>query len=169
MIGIDRTLPHEHRHLGQHGMKIQWSRVWLLVLAMLIHNFPEGMAIGVAFSGSDPSAGIAVATAISIQNLPEGLVVALALSTIGYGRTKAVLIAAATGLAEPVGAVVANAFVALSPLLYPVGLALAAGAMLFVVSHEIIPETHRRGHQLFATIGLMIGFAVMLVLDNAFG
>jgi ZIP family zinc transporter len=169
MIGIDRTLPHEHRHLGHHGMKSQWSRVWLLVLAMLIHNFPEGMAIGVAFSGSDPSAGIPIAAAISIQNLPEGLVVALALSTIGYGRTKAVLIAAATGLAEPLGAIAANAFVALSPLLYPVGLALAAGAMLFVVSHEIIPETHRRGHQLFATIGLMMGFAVMLVLDNAFG
>jgi ZIP family zinc transporter len=168
MIGIDRTLPHEHPHLGQHGMRTHWARVWLLVLAMLIHNFPEGMAIGVAFSGSEPSAGIPMATAISIQNLPEGLVVALALCTIGYSRIRAVAIAAATGLAEPIGAIAANAVVGVSPLLYPFGLALAAGAMLFVVSHEIIPETHRRGHQLPATLGLMGGFAVMMVLDNAF-
>ena len=136
MIGIDRTLPHEHRHLGRHGVQAQWSRVWLLVLAMLIHNVPEGIAIGVAFAGDDPAAGIPIA--------------------------------AATGLAEPIGAVAASAVTGVSPALYPFGLALAAGAMLFVVSHEIIPETHRKGHQLPATLGVMGGFAVMMVLDNAF-
>jgi ZIP family zinc transporter len=168
MVGIDGTLPHEHRHLGQHGMRTQWARVWLLVLAIMIHNFPEGMAIGVAFSGDEPAAGIPIATAIAIQDLPEGLVVALALRTIGYTPPAAVLIAAATGLAEPLGAVAASAVTGLSPALYPFGLALAAGAMLFVVSHEIIPETHRKGHQLPATLGVMGGFAVMMVLDNAF-
>jgi len=168
MVGIDRTLPHEHRHLGQHGLKTQWARVWLLVLAMMIHNVPEGMAIGAAFSGGDPAAGIPVATAIAIQDIPEGLVVARALRSIGYGPAAAVLIAAATGLAEPLGAISATAVATLSPALYPFGLALAAGAMLFVVSHEIIPETHRKGHQLPATLGVMSGFVVMMVLDNAF-
>jgi ZIP family zinc transporter len=168
MLGIDRTLPHEHRHLGRHGVQAQWARVWLLVLAILIHNFPEGMAIGVAFSGEQPAAGIPIATAIAIQDLPEGLVVALALRTVGYHAGQAVLIAAATGLAEPLGAVLASAVTGYTPAFYPFGLALAAGAMLFVVSHEIIPETHRKGHQLPATMGVMGGFAVMMVLDNAF-
>lgn len=168
MVGIDRTLPHEHRHLGPHGLKAQWARVWLLVLAIIIHNFPEGMAIGVAFSGSEPADGIPIATAIAIQDMPEGLVVALALRAIAYSPASAVLIAAATGLAEPIGAAAASAVTAFSPALYPFGLALAAGAMLFVVSHEIIPETHRKGHQLPATMGVMGGFAVMMVLDNAF-
>lgn len=168
MIGLDRTLPHEHRHLGRHGAHANWSRVWLLVLAMVIHNVPEGMAIGVAFAGEDAAAGIPIATAIAIQDLPEGLVVALALRTIGYAPPAAVGIAAATGLAEPLGAVAASAVMAASPALYPFGLALAAGAMIFVVSHEIIPETHRKGRQLPATLGVMGGFALMMVLDNAF-
>ncbi len=167
MVVIERALPHEHRHLGRHGTKTQWARVWLLVLAILIHNFPEGMAIGVAFSGSEPSAGIPIATAIAIQDIPEGLVVALALRAIGYRPGTAALIAAATGLAEPLGAAAASALTGFSPALYPFGLALAAGAMLFVVSHEIIPETHRNGHQMPATLGVMGGFAVMMVLDNA--
>lgn len=168
MVGVDRTLPHEHRHLGRHGLQAQWARVWLLVIALLIHNVPEGMAIGVAFSGADPADGIPIATAIAIQDLPEGLVVALALRSIGYAPAAAVAIAAATGLAEPLGAAAASSLTALSPALYPFGLALAAGAMIFVVSHEIIPETHRKGHQLPATLGVMGGFAVMMVLDNAF-
>jgi ZIP family zinc transporter len=167
MIGIERALPHEHRHLGCAGPACNVGRVWLLVIAILIHNFPEGMAIGVAFSGADPSAGIPIATAIAIQDLPEGLVVALALRSIGYRPASAVLIAAATGLAEPTGAVAAGAVLASLPSLYPFGLALAAGAMLFVVSHEIIPQTHRNGHQMPATLGVMGGFAVMMVLDNA--
>lgn len=169
MVAVDRTLPHEHWHAGQHGMKAKWARVWLLVTAILIHNFPEGMAIGVAFGGAEPSAGMPVATAIAIQDIPEGLVVALSLRAIGYKPYLAVLIGAATGLAEPLGAVAASAITGLSPALYPLGLAVAAGAMLFVVSHEIIPESHRNGHQMPATIGVMAGFAVMMVLDNAFG
>ncbi len=138
------------------------------MLAILIHNFPEGMAIGAAFSGSDPSAGVPIATAIAIQDIPEGLVVALALRSIGHRPASAVLIAAATGLAEPIGSVAASAVLATLPSFFPFGLALAAGAMLFVVSHELIPETHRNGHQMPATLGVMGGFAVMMVLDNAF-
>jgi ZIP family zinc transporter len=169
MVGIERALPHEHPHAGRKGAPSKLARVWLLVLAILIHNFPEGMAIGVAFWGSDPLAGIPIATAIAIQDMPEGLVVALALRAIGYGPGRAVIAAAATGLAEPLGAATASLVLALLPSFYPFGLALAAGAMLFVVSHEVIPETHRNGHQMPATLGLMGGFAVMMVLDNALG
>lgn len=168
MLGIERVLPHEHRNLGHHGPDARWARVWLVVLAILIHNFPEGMAIGVGFSGEDPAAGIPLAVAIAIQDLPEGLVVALALRAVGYSAGKAVLIAAATGLAEPLGAVLASAITGFAPVFYPFGLALAAGAMLFVVSHEILPETHRGGQQMPATLGVMGGFAMMMVLDNAF-
>lgn len=167
MIGIDRILPHEHPHLGRAGPASHASRVWLMVMAILIHNFPEGMAIGAAFSGADVAAGIPVATAIAIQDIPEGLVVALALRTIGVPACKAVLVAAASGLAEPLGAAVASSVLASVPALHPFGLALAAGAMIFVVSHEIIPQTHRNGHQMSATVGVMGGFAVMMVLDNA--
>jgi ZIP family zinc transporter len=167
MIGIDRALPHEHFHSGRAGAPAQLARVWLLVLAILIHNFPEGMAIGVAFSGSDVGAGIPIASAIAIQDIPEGLVVALALRAIDYRPAAAVLVAAATGLAEPVGAVAASAVLSTVPSFYPFGLALAAGAMIFVVSHEVIPETHRLGRQMPATFGVIGGFAVMMVLDNA--
>lgn len=167
MLGIDRVLPHEHPHAGRAGPASRINRVWLLVIAILIHNFPEGMAIGAAFSGVDAAAGVPVATAIAIQDIPEGLVVALALCTIGFPAWKAALVAAATGLAEPLGAAAASAVLGTVPTLHPFGLALAAGAMLFVVSHEIIPETHRNGHQLAATLGVIGGFAVMMVLDNA--
>jgi ZIP family zinc transporter len=168
MVAIDRTLPHEHRHAGRHGVPARLARVWLLVVAILIHNFPEGMAIGAAFAGGDRSTGVPVAAAIAIQNAPEGLVVALALRAIGYRPLPAVGIAAATGLVEPLGAVAASAVLSLAPVLHPFGLAAAAGAMLFVVSHEIIPETHRNGHALPATLGLLGGFVLMMVLDNAF-
>jgi ZIP family zinc transporter len=167
MLGIDRVLPHEHRAVGRAGPPSRLARVWLLVIAILIHNFPEGMAIGAAFSGNEPAAGVPVAAAIAIQDIPEGLVVALALRSIGFHPGAAVLAAGATGLAEPLGAAAASLVLGLVPSLYPFGLALAAGAMIFVVSHELIPETHRNGHQTPATAGLIGGFAMMMVLDTA--
>lgn len=168
MIAVDRALPHEHLHLGRQGASSRLGRAWLLAFAMLIHNFPEGVAIGVAFSGEDPTAGLPVAAAIAIQDAPEGLVVALALRAAGCRAAVAVSVAAATGLAEPLGAVAASTVLGAAPLLHPFGLAAAAGAMLFVVSHEIIPEAHRNGHPLPATLGVTVGFAAMTVLDNAF-
>jgi zinc transporter, ZIP family len=106
---------------------------------------------------------------IALQNVPEGLIVAVALRAAGYGRLRPALIGIATGLVEPLGAVLGAAVVTASAALLPWGLAFAAGAMLFVVSHEIIPESHRKGHEHQATIGLMVGFVLMLVLDSAFG
>jgi ZIP family zinc transporter len=105
---------------------------------------------------------------IALQNVPEGLIVAVALRAAGYGRLRPALIGVATGLVEPVAAVIGALLVTVSAMLLPWGLAFAAGAMLFVISHEIIPESHRKGHEHHATVGLMLGFVLMLVLDSAF-
>ena len=130
---------------------------------------PEGLAIGVAFAGPDVVGANALATGISIQDVPEGLVVALALRGVGYGRGASVAMGAASGLVEPLGAVFGAAVIGLSAALLPWGLAAAAGAMLFVISHEIIPESHRQGHEAFATCGLVLGFVLMMMLDTALG
>lgn len=168
MFAVERAVPHVHND-GAPTFGMGGRAVWLMVFAILIHNFPEGLAIGAAFSGGDTAQGWPVALAIAIQDLPEGLVVALALRSVGHGAGKAAGIGALTGLAEPLGAVASAVVVAVVPALYPMALAAAAGAMLFVVSHEIIPGTHRRGHESAATMGVALGFAVMMVLDNAFG
>lgn len=170
MLGLDRFTPHEHESTGPCGPDSERiNRVWLFVFAITLHNLPEGMAIGVGFAGGDLSVGIPLASAISIQDIPEGLAVAMALRTIGLSAWRASLIAGATGLMEPLGALVGLGISSGYALAYPVSLGLAAGAMLFVVSHEIIPETHRNGHQTPATLGLMGGFAVMMFLDTALG
>lgn len=167
MLAIEKVLPHQHLDGEMAGRPEGFRRVWLLVLAILIHNFPEGLAIGTAFSGNEAASGFPVTLAIAIQDMPEGLVVALALLTLGYRRGQAWAFAVATGLAEPLGAAVGASVLAALPVLYPVGLTLAGGAMIFVVSHEVIPGTHRRGHETPATLGLMAGFALMMVLDTA--
>lgn len=170
MLGLDRLTPHEHESTGPCGPDSERiNRVWLFVFAITLHNLPEGMAIGVGFAGGDLGVGIPLASAISIQDIPEGLAVALALRTTGLSALSATLIAAASGLMEPLGAVVGVGISSGYALAYPVSLGLAAGAMLFVVSNEIIPETHRNGHQAAATLGLMGGFAVMMFLDTALG
>lgn len=166
----DKITPHEHAVAGHHGPDfILIRRVWLMVFAIVLHNFPEGMAIGVGFSGNDNSVGVPLTAAISIQDIPEGLVVAVALRSAAYSRGIATLMGALSGLAEPIGAVIGNLLTAGLALLYPLGLGFAAGAMIWVVSHEIIPETHRKGHELFASLGLIGGFIVMMLLDTALG
>jgi ZIP family zinc transporter len=170
LLLADKVVPHEHPAAGRHGPDwMQMRRVWLMVFAIALHNFPEGMAIGVGFAGGDPSVGIPLAAAIAIQDLPEGLVVAVALRTVAYSPWKATAAAALTGLAEPIGAVVGVALSSGFAPLYPLGLGFAAGAMIWVVSHEIIPETHRKGHEQAATLGLIGGFIVMMLLDTALG
>jgi len=164
---LDRAVPHEHFIKGPEGRSsARLKRTWLFVFAICLHNLPEGLAIGVAYA-ADFAHGTALATGIAIQDVPEGLVVAVALIAAGYGRGLAVLVGAGSGLVEPVGAVLGAGVVAAVPLLLPAGLGFAAGAMLFVVSHEIIPESHRQGHENFATTGLMLGFVLMMLLDTA--
>lgn len=170
MLGLDHFTPHEHQSTGPRGPEFaRLNRVWLFVLAIALHNIPEGMAIGVSFANGDLSVGLPLTTAISIQDIPEGLAVALALRTTGLSARASVLIAAASGLMEPIGALVGIGMSSGFAIAYPVSLGLAAGAMIFVVSHEVIPETHRNGHQTPATLGLMLGFAVMMFLDTALG
>jgi ZIP family zinc transporter len=168
MLAIDHAVPHEHFFKGREGMKASTlRRTWLFVFAITLHNLPEGFSIGVAFGGTDPLGGQALATGIAIQDVPEGLVVALALRAAGYTRLMASGMGLASGLVEPVGAVLGAALIGMSAALLPWGLAAAAGAMLYVISHEIIPESHRQGHESFATCGLMLGFVSMMLLDTA--
>ena len=170
MLGLDQFTPHEHAHLGPCGAGCgRVSRVWLFVFAIALHNLPEGMAIGVSFSQGDLSVGLPLTSAIAIQDIPEGLAVAMALKAAGLNPLRAVLIAVMSGVMEPIGALLGIGLASGLALAYPIGLGLAAGAMIFVVSHEVIPETHRNGHQTPATLGLMVGFAVMMVLDTTLG
>lgn len=166
---VDKITPHTHNILGSEGMKSNLRKVWLFVIAITIHNFPEGLAVGVGFGSGNMADGISLAVGIGLQNMPEGLAVALPLIREGYSRSKALLIALVTGLVEPVGALFGLSVVHLARPVLPLGLAFAAGAMLFVISDEIIPETHSRGYQRIATYGVIIGFLVMMILDNALG
>ncbi len=170
MLGLDRFTPHEHDSTGPCGPGCERiGRVWLFVLAITLHNLPEGMAIGVSFAQGDMNVGLPLTSAIAIQDIPEGLAVVMALRAAGIGSWPAVLMAGASGLMEPLGSLFGAGIAGGLALAYPVGLGLAAGAMIFVVSHEVIPETHRNGHQTTATLGLMAGFAVMMFLDTAMG
>lgn len=161
LLALDRALPHSHEPSAFRSA----GAVWLFVFAIAVHNIPEGLAIGVAAGAA--ATGNAVATGISLQNVPEGLIVAIALASAGYGRVTAFAVAALSGLIEPLAALAGAAMVAEAQALLPWGLAGAAGAMLFVVSHEIIPESHRRGRETLATAGLVAGFATMMMLDAA--
>ena len=163
---LNEVLPHEHFATGREGpQSAELRRIWLFIIAITIHNFPEGLAVGVGFGAHGLSGGMPLAIGIGLQNLPEGLAVAVALLGEGYSPARAWGIAALTGLVEPVGGALGAAVISISEPFLPWGLAFAAGAMLYVISHEIIPETHRSGHQNKATFGLAIGLVLMLFLD----
>lgn len=166
---LDKWLPHEHFFLGPEGPSSRMKRIWLFIIAITIHNFPEGLAVGVGFGGGDVGGGTSLAIGIGLQNMPEGLAVALPLIGLGYRRWTAVGIATLTGLVEPIGGLLGVAAVSVFGSVLPFGLAFAAGAMLFVISDEIIPETHSKGRSRPATFGVMIGFVIMMALDNIFG
>jgi len=166
---VDKWLPHEHFFMGREGPASSLRRVWLFIIAITIHNFPEGLAVGVGFGTGDIGAGTSLAIGIGLQNMPEGLAVALPLIGLGYSKWHAIGIATLTGLVEPVGGLLGvGAVTVFSPIL-PFGLAFAAGAMLFVISDEIIPETHSKGKSRLATFGVMIGFVIMMGMDNLLG
>jgi ZIP family zinc transporter len=166
---VHRHAPHEHFQGGPEGPPARrLGQIWLFVVAITLHNFPEGMAVGVGFGGGLAS-GSALGLAIFLQNLPEGFLVALGLASVGYRRGRAVLVSCLTGLVETVGGLLGAAAVALAAAVLPWAMGLAAGAMLFVISHEIVPETHRNGYEVEATFGLVGGFALMLLMHAALG
>jgi ZIP family zinc transporter len=151
--------------INAHSMK----RAWLFVWAVALHNLPEGLAIGVAYAGVDLTKANSLATGISIQDVPEGLVVALALRTVGYGRGLSALLGVASGLIEPVAAVAGVALIGISAGMLPFALAAAAGAMLFVIANDVVPESHQHGSGTWASVALIGGFVLMTVLDTALG
>ncbi|HWH17467.1 MAG TPA: ZIP family metal transporter [Allosphingosinicella sp.] len=168
---INRAAPHEHFITGptDRAARSRLSRIWLFVIAISLHNFPEGLAVGVSFGGYDFDRGWITALGIGTQNVPEGLAVAAALVSVGYRPLTSFLIALGSGLIEPVGGFLGIGAISASSALLPWGLGFAGGAMIWVVSSEIIPETHRKGHEGVATGALMVGLCLMMFLDWTLG
>lgn len=168
---LNRYVPVDHLGLlgRADGDPAAFKRVWLFVTAITLHNLPEGMAVGVSFGGGDMAAGTTTAIGIGLQNMPEGLAVAGALATLGYARRTAFLVALASGLVEPIGGLFGVAVVAASAALLPWALGFAAGAMIYIVASEIIPQTHARPHAAHAAPALMIGLTAMMFLDVTLG
>ncbi|MDH5638062.1 MAG: ZIP family metal transporter [Nitrospinota bacterium] len=176
---VDKILPHlhlEHAMETAEGIKTSWRRTTLLVMAITLHNIPEGLAIGVAFGGvaagmpeASMAGAVALAIGIGIQNFPEGAAVSLPLRREGTSRMKSWWYGQLSGSVEPLAAVAGAVFVVVAQPALPFALAFAAGAMIFVVAEEVIPESQINGNGDAATMGLMIGFTVMMILDVALG
>jgi ZIP family zinc transporter len=176
---IDRVLPHLHfgAPMSQvEGVKTVWRRVVLLILAITMHNIPEGLAVGVAFgaiAADSPSATVAGAVALAIgiglQNFPEGMAVSMPLRREGLSRLKSFWYGQLSASVEPIAALIGVLVVSIAQPILPYALSFAAGAMIFVVVEEVIPESHSGGHSDLATMGTMMGFAVMMLLDVALG
>jgi zinc transporter, ZIP family len=162
----DERLPHLHFDSVDDASLNSLQKISLFIIAITIHNFPEGMSVGVSFGSGDMNNGLVLAIAIALQNLPEGLAVALPLVGLGYNKWKAVGIATLTGLVEPVGGLLGITMVTIFSSVLPIAMGFAAGAMLFVISEEIIPETHSEGRSRVATFSLMVGFIIMMILDK---
>jgi ZIP family zinc transporter len=165
----DKQLPHVHFDSISDTQLSSLKKVWLFIIAITIHNFPEGMSVGVSFGSGELKNGVVLAIAIALQNIPEGLAVALPLVGLGYNKWRAVGIATLSGLVEPVGGLLGITMVTAFQPILPLAMGFAAGAMLFVISEEIIPETHSNGRSRYATFALMLGFIIMMVLDNMLG
>lgn len=176
---VDRLLPHlhiEYKRNEAEGIKTNWSRSILLVLAITLHNIPEGLAVGVGFgavgagiSSASLAGATALALGIGIQNFPEGAAVSIPLRRDGMKRFKSFFYGQASGIVEPIAGVIGAVLVGIMRPILPYALAFAAGAMIYVVAEEVLPEANRDGNGHLATIGTMFGFAIMMVLDVALG
>ena len=169
ILAVHSVVPHEHfaKDAGGHQF-LALGRNWLFILAITLHNLPEGLSVGVAF-GPGVSSGFPVAVGIGIQNMPEGLAVAAALTSDGASRLRSFMVALATGLVEPIGGLIGALVINVSDALLPWGLAFAGGAMLFVIVGEIIPETYRDDRHHGPTMALVAGFLIMMMLDVTLG
>jgi ZIP family zinc transporter len=179
LAGVDKVLPHLHLGLPMteaEGIKTTWHRSILLILSITLHNFPEGLAVGVAFGAvaadlpaATLSAAIALAIGIGIQNFPEGTAVSMPLRREGLSRLRSFWYGQLSAVVEPLAAVIGAGAVLLARPVLPYALSFAAGAMIFVVVEELIPESQCGGNPDVATTGVMAGFAAMMILDVAFG
>lgn len=169
---IDKLVPHLHRMVGvetESHNATNISKVLLFVLAIAIHNLPEGIAAGVGFGSGNNTQAFLIAGGIALQNIPEGMVIIAPMLAAGLSKRKTLIIAAATGLIEVIGTFIGYFAVSLATAVLPFALSFAGGTMLYVVSDEMIPETHAHGEQRGATYALLIGFCVMLISDVLLG
>ena len=169
---VDKIVPHLHKLAGgeqEHHNNAELGKVLLFVMAIAIHNLPEGIAAGVGFGSGDTSQALLIAGGIALQNIPEGMVIIGPMLAAGVKPGRTFLIALATGLVEVVGTFVGYFAVSVSQAVLPFALAFAGGTMLYVISDEMIPETHAHGSQRGATYALLVGFCLMLVSDVLLG
>ncbi|MBP3590960.1 MAG: ZIP family metal transporter [Clostridia bacterium] len=171
---IDRLVPHLHSMAGKESESHPESsrridKVFLFVLAIAIHNLPEGIAAGVGFATGDVSGAFSVALGIALQNIPEGMVIIGPMLAAGVSRKKTLLVAAGTGVIEVLGTFIGYFAARHSAAVLPFALAFAGGTMLYVISDEMIPETHAHGHERGATYALLVGFCLMLAMDALIG
>lgn len=177
LLGMDKLIP--HLHLGNdepEGLKSHWKKTTMLVLAVTLHNIPEGMAVGVVFAGVTTGSStitfagaLALAIGIAIQNFPEGAIISMPLKSEGMSRSKAFLYGTLSGVVEPIGAFITIILAQYVVPILPYLLSFAAGAMMYVVVEELIPESAQGKHSNGATIGFAVGFLIMMILDVALG
>ena len=169
---IDKLVPHMHRLVGADNKNHQnadLSKVLLFVTAIAIHNLPEGIAAGVSFGSDDPTGAMLIAGGIALQNIPEGMVIIGPMLAAGVSAKRTFICAMITGVIEVLGTIVGYFAVTVASAILPLALAFAGGTMLYVISDEMIPETHSHGYQRGATYALLIGFSLMLVSDFLLG
>ena len=169
---IDKLVPHLHKLVGpdiESHQNANLSKILLFVMAIAIHNLPEGIAAGVGFGSGDVSQALVIAGGIALQNIPEGMVIIGPMLAAGVSPKKTFICAMGTGLVEVVGTLIGYFAVSVSTVILPFALAFAGGTMLYVISDEMIPETHAHGSERGATYTLLVGFCVMLVTDVLLG
>lgn len=177
LLLLDKVVPHLHLdHDKPEGSECQWKRTTMLLLAVTLHNIPEGMAVGVVFAGAVSSnesvtlmGAFALAIGIAIQNFPEGAIISLPLKSEGVGRPRAFLMGTLSGIVEPLGALITILLADYILPILPYLLSFAAGAMIYVVVEELIPESAEGEHSNIGTIGFAVGFVIMMILDIALG
>ena len=169
---VDKLVPHLHKLVGADTEKHNnegLNKVLLFVTAIAIHNLPEGIAAGVGFGSDDPSRALLIAGGIALQNIPEGMVIIAPMLASGISPKKTFICAAATGLVEVIGTMIGFFAVSVAQIILPFSLAFAGGTMLYVISDEMIPETHSHGNERGATYAILIGFCIMLISDVLLG
>jgi ZIP family zinc transporter len=169
---IDKIVPHLHKLVGadvEEHKSSNLSKVLLFVMAIAIHNLPEGIAAGVGFGSGDTSQALIISGGIALQNIPEGMVIIGPMIAAGVKPSKTFIIAMLTGVVEVIGTLIGYFAVTVSAAILPFALAFAGGTMLYVISDEMIPETHAHGHERGATYALLVGFCVMLITDVLLG